>query len=125
MGRQYIWAYTRKTFGIASGATPIGSTGHASDDNGGRWVTSKSIIDYFVDNNLRLYCRQIDIDYSHRELFAIIWKKSNTKILHISTVKQGLQGKLMILGLSHRDKAWMPWSKKIMKVRPQDLSCVA
>jgi hypothetical protein len=32
----------------------------------------KNIIDYFVDNNLLLYCRQIDIDYSHRELFVII-----------------------------------------------------
>jgi hypothetical protein len=99
-----------KLLTIASGATPIGSTGRAPDDNGQRWLMIKNIIDYFVDNNLRLYSRQIDIDYYHRELLAIIWRKSNSKILHISTVKQGLQGKLMILRLSHRDKAWMPWS---------------
>jgi hypothetical protein len=27
--------------------------------------------------------------------------------------------------LCHRDKTWMPWLKYIMKVRPQDPSCVA
>jgi hypothetical protein len=27
--------------------------------------------------------------------------------------------------LRHRDKTWMPWLKYIMKVRPQDPSCVA
>jgi hypothetical protein len=45
----------------------------------------------FVDNNLRVHCRQNDIDYSHRELFAIIWRKNNSNNLHISTAKQGLQ----------------------------------
>jgi hypothetical protein len=29
-----FWAYTQKNSAIASGATPIGSTGHAPDDNG-------------------------------------------------------------------------------------------
>jgi hypothetical protein len=31
----------------------------------------------------------------------------------------------MILELRHRDKTWMTWLKYIMKVRPQDPSCVA
>jgi hypothetical protein len=31
----------------------------------------------------------------------------------------------MILELRHRDKTRMPWLKYIMKVRPQDPSCVA
>jgi hypothetical protein len=79
-----------KLLAIASGATPIGSTGRAPDDNGQCWVMIKNIIDYFVDNNLRLYCRQINIDYSQRELFTIIWRKNNSKILHISTVKPRL-----------------------------------
>jgi hypothetical protein len=94
-----------KLLAIASGATPIGSTGRVPDDNGQSWVMINNIIDYFVNNNLQLYCRQIDIDYSYRELFSIIRRKSNLKILPISIVKQGLQGKLMILRLSHRDKA--------------------
>jgi hypothetical protein len=79
---------------IASGANLIRSTGRAPDDNGQHWLMIKNIIDYFVNKNLRLYCRQNNIDYSHRELFTIIWRKSNSKILHTSTVKQGLQGKI-------------------------------
>jgi hypothetical protein len=31
----------------------------------------------------------------------------------------------IILELRHRDKNWMSWLKYIMKVRPQDPSCVA
>jgi hypothetical protein len=31
----------------------------------------------------------------------------------------------MILELRHRDKARMPWLQHIVKVKPQDLSCVA
>jgi hypothetical protein len=31
----------------------------------------------------------------------------------------------MILDLRHRDKTRMPWLKHIVKVRPQDPSCVA
>jgi hypothetical protein len=84
----------KKLSTIASGATPIRSTGRAPDDNGQRWLMIKNIIDYFVDKNLWLYCGQNNIDYSHRELFAIIWRKSNSKILHTSTVKQGLQEKI-------------------------------
>jgi hypothetical protein len=79
---------------IASGATPIGSTNRAVDDNGQCWLMIKNIIDYFVNKNLWLYCRQNDIDYSHWELFTIIWRKSNSKILHTSTVKQGLREKI-------------------------------
>jgi hypothetical protein len=31
----------------------------------------------------------------------------------------------MILELRHHDKIWMPWLKYVVKVRPQDPSCVA
>jgi hypothetical protein len=41
-----FWAYTRKFLAIASGATPIGSTGHAPDDNGYRWRKITSVINY-------------------------------------------------------------------------------
>jgi hypothetical protein len=84
----------KKLSTIALGASPIGSIGRAPDDNGQRWLMIKNMIDYFVDKNLQLYCRQNDIDYSYLELFVIIWRKSNSKILHTSTVKQGLQGKI-------------------------------
>jgi hypothetical protein len=42
-----------------------------------------------------------------------VYWNSQTRLRHI------------ILELRHRDKTWMPWLKYIMKVRPQDPSCVA
>jgi hypothetical protein len=58
-----------------------------------QWITLSKKINRLPlsTNNLRLHCRQNSIDYSHRELFMIIWKKNNLNILHISIAKQGLQ----------------------------------
>jgi hypothetical protein len=65
---------------------------------------------------------KMNIDYSHRELFMKV-KKDNSKFFVYWISQTRLRN--TILELRHHDKTWMLWLKYIMKVRPQDPSCVA
>jgi hypothetical protein len=119
-----FWAYTRIFLAIASGATPIGSTGHAPDDNESTWIKNiKGVIDYlFVDNTLRLHCRQ---NKDRLLPSGVIYKLSKDKLEYFVHFNSQTRLRHMILELHHRDETRMPWLKHIVKVRPQDPSYVA
>jgi hypothetical protein len=110
----------KKKSTIASRATPIGSTSRAPDDNGKYWLPSKKIIDFIVDN-----IKQVNsLLYSHRERFVTSWRKT-TRIFPALKQSNKAYNKLMILELRHHDKSLNVVVIKIMKVRPQDPSCMA
>jgi hypothetical protein len=67
---------------IASGATTIGSTGRAPDDDRKHRLLKGTVIDFIVDKvNSKWF-------HYHRNRFATSWK-NNSKIFDIETVKQG------------------------------------
>jgi hypothetical protein len=116
-----FWPYTQIFLAIASGATPIGSTGCAPDDTGKRWKRKiKTIIDYL--------CRWIIFDYDVNKMTSITpigsysWiierEKQLECFIYFNSQTRRAKEVDNILGLSHRDKAWMSWLKQIMKVRP-------
>jgi hypothetical protein len=108
---QHIWAYTRNFLTIASGATPIGSAGHAPDD----------IYSWILEQGRRKKIQEASLLPSGGSFLSIkvgkpeyfVHWNSQTRLRH------------MILELRYRDKTRMPWLKYITKVRPQDPSCVA
>jgi hypothetical protein len=76
------------------------------------------VIDFIVDKfNLKWF-------HYHPERFATCWKITQQFfILKLSNKARVI--KIVILELRHRDKTRKSWLKQIMKVRPQDPSCVA
>jgi hypothetical protein len=122
-----------KNSAIASGATPIGSAVthpiDRSQQKEGEKSRNKLMDTWFRRNDCISLARtfgyivdKTNIDYSHRELFMKV-KKGNSKFFVYWISQTRLRN--MILELRHHDKTWMPWLKYIMKVRPQDPSCVA
>jgi hypothetical protein len=55
----------------------------------------------------------------------LIVKENNSKISGIETAKQGSLWKFDSQAALSRLKAWIPWSQKIVMVRPKDPSCMA
>jgi hypothetical protein len=121
---------------IASGATPIGSAvAHPVEKSWQKEEELKSIIKnqlvdkwfrcnrlYFVSNELRLHCQQ----NKHRLLpSGAIYESCKVQLGYFVYWNSQTRLQNMILKLRHYDKTWMPWLKYIMKVRPQDPSCVA
>jgi hypothetical protein len=90
-----------------------------------RWRWETSITDR---NNHRLHCQQYQLKWYHyfttirRDLQLI--EKQLDDFRHWNSQTR-LRIKFMILELSHRDKSLNVVIVKIMKVRPQDPSCMA
>jgi hypothetical protein len=99
----YLSLYSKHFPTIASGATPIGSTGHAPD----KILVSK--------NNKEGKRKLVYWCYSHREGIHIS-QPEDFQYLNSQTRRKRLQD--MIPELCHHDKTRMPWLKQIVKVRP-------
>jgi hypothetical protein len=76
----------------------------------------------FVDNELRLHCQQNKDQLLPSGVIYESLKKNKLKYFAHSNSQTRLWH--MILELHHCDKTRMPWLKYIVKVRPQDPSCV-
>jgi hypothetical protein len=116
---QYLWDYTRKLSTIASRATPIGSTSRAPDDDGNIDYWPEDIIDFIVDN-MKIRC----FSPIGRNLRLV--KRKTTRRFWVLEQPNKDHDKFMILKLCHCDKKSLNIVvAKIMKVRPQDPSCMA
>jgi hypothetical protein len=106
-----FWAYTRKISAIASGATPIGSTDRAPDDNGYHWRKVTGVIDYlFIDSNLRHHVDKKQNWLLPSGVIHELFEEQQECFAHFNSQTRLAIRSQKILRLSHRDKAWMPWS---------------
>jgi hypothetical protein len=106
-----FWAYTRKISAIASGATPIGSTDCAPDDNGCHLRKVTGVIDYlFINSNLWLPFDKKQNRLLPSGVIHELFEEQLECFAHFNSQTRFEIRSQKILRLSHRDKAWMPWS---------------
>jgi hypothetical protein len=91
----------------------------------------RKIIDYILEQIIDFTDKNINMKHEYSLQFTpigrdlLLVKENNSKISVIEIAKQGSLRKFDSQATSSRLKASMPWSQNIVKVRPQDPSCMA